>query len=148
VGELETYNGAVNYLSEDIFISNGLLITGDYETYTTPQSHTPEERKRVFNSRLPNTGAWDPNNLGDPGATLVFSASPFLVCQLESMLDDRDKVTGQGAINALEITSTGGSYGYADLEDTGTKLDYNCILRWSHVYDKSNNYGEYFWRLL
>jgi prepilin-type N-terminal cleavage/methylation domain-containing protein len=150
VGELETVP-SFTYLSEDIFIDNGLLAANDYQTYTTPQGTTPQEKKRIYNSRLSNEGAvtadTDP---GDPGATLVFDAAPFLVCQLESILDDRDKVTGQGAINMLKFTGTDGAgYEWVDLSNvTGAKLDYYCLLKWSRSYIRNDNYGEYFWRLL
>jgi prepilin-type N-terminal cleavage/methylation domain-containing protein len=149
VGELDTYNNAVNYLSEDIFIDNGLLATNDYETYTTPQSNSPEERKRIFNSRLPSGDNFTNfATRGDPGATLVFEASPFLVCQLESMLDDRDRNTGQGAINLLTFTGTDGIAYSLNSLDNPNVLDYYCVRRWSRGYDSGNNYGEYFWRLL
>jgi prepilin-type N-terminal cleavage/methylation domain-containing protein len=149
VGDLKT-DGMHKYLSEDIFIDNDLLTPEDYETYTHPQSNDPDDRKRIYNSRLTNNEDTvdDFDIRGDPGATLVFEAAPFLVCQLESILDDRDKVTGQGSINRLQFVGTDGiSYGRDDLSNDLDSLNYSCILRWSHTYG-GGNYGEYFWRLL
>jgi prepilin-type N-terminal cleavage/methylation domain-containing protein len=154
VGELEIYGNNVNYLSEDYFKNNNLLTVDDYETYTTPQSSDPQGRKRIYNSRLSNSGGVGnidaADGRGDPGATLVLRGSPFLICQLESMLDDLDKVTGQGAINVLTFTGTdGNAYGYAQLSNADdAALNYYCILKWSHGYNIADNYGEYFWRLL
>ncbi|MDR2400284.1 MAG: type II secretion system GspH family protein [Deferribacteraceae bacterium] len=151
VGQLETYDNTSNYLSEDFFQDNGLLVAADYETYTMPLSTGPEQRKRIYNSRLDNNGGvTDFTVRGDPGATLVFSSAPFLICQLENILDDRDKVTGQGAINFLNFTDIDGqAYELADLENTTTaKLNYFCTQRWTHTYIAGTSWGEYFWRLL
>jgi prepilin-type N-terminal cleavage/methylation domain-containing protein len=154
VGELETYTAGDNFLSEDIFISENLLTAADYETYTMPASGAnPLMRKRIYNSRLSrddNASVSNFNIKQDPGATLVFSAAPYLVCQLELLLDDRDKLTGQGVINELIFTGTDGvAYTFADLSnEPGATLDYICLRKWSHNYASGNNYGEYFWKLL
>jgi hypothetical protein len=79
----------------------------------------------------------------------VFTAAPYLVCQLETLLDDRDKLTGQGVINDLKFTGTDGvAYTFEDLSNApGATLDYICLRRWSHTYAAGNN-GVYFWKLL
>jgi prepilin-type N-terminal cleavage/methylation domain-containing protein len=156
VGELETYTAGDNFLSEDIFISENLLNAADYETYTMPYSgNNPQMRKRIYNSRLSreetvaNLIIDNADGRQDPGATLVFSAAPYLVCQFEILLDDRDKLTGQGVINRLDFVGTDGvAYGFDDLSnEPGATLDYICLRRWSHNY-ADGNFGEYFWKLL